>query len=177
MLNGADIRYANFVQNNYPYVANAFSKTLLKTKLMMRHSACWILAFLLVSLMGCSSSSTCIDEPESIRVYVNNEMSEYFEYEEEYQTVYSNLKCSLAGGVLETAVDEDYDFDKSRCIIFHYSEQQVLDVDSEGIDPVERIFDELVFCYSDPYQGEIILSLDGRLLSGTYRNKSDTWPL
>ena len=129
-----------------------------------------IIALLPVSLLlGCDAMEPSLEYPARIVTYLNGVESIYVMGEEGYSTLFDKVGGTCLDNVLERAVDEEIDFKEGEYIVFLYDELQSINRDFSGVDSVSRIYDELVFCFSGPYAGEVVLGLYGQYASGTYK--------
>ena len=110
-----------------------------------------------------------LEYPASIVAYSNGIESKYAMGEKGYSTLFGKVGGTRLDNLLERAVDEEINFKEGEYIVFLYDELQNTNRDFSDADSVSRIYDELVFCFSGPYAGEVVLGLDGQYASGTYK--------
>jgi len=89
----------------------------------------------------------------------------------DYEKAYDFLKGTRLDGVLETAVDQEVGLKDFDCIEFVYDDLQRIETGS-----ATREYDRLLFCFTGPYADEVVLGVDGRYVSGTYKLGTTAWP-
>ena len=131
----------------------------------------------LFSVTGCGSAGPPLDPPDSIVVYFGGVESRYAEGDCEYDAAFDSLKDTGLDTALETAVDPEMEttLKEGDCIEFVYGSPRRISVESQN-GSVVREYDRLLFCFTGSIAGEVLLGLDGRYLSGTYRMGTTTWP-
>ena len=129
------------------------------------------------SVTGCGSAGPPLDPPDSIVACSGGVEPRYAEGSREYDAAFDLLKGTRLGGVLETAVDPEMEtaLKEGDCIEFVYDNPRRIGVESQD-GSVVREYDRLLFCFTGPIAGEVVLGLDGRYLSGTYRMSATAWP-
>ena len=114
---------------------------------------------------------SALSRPECILVCTNGVESRYSEGDHDYEKAYDFLKGTRLDGVLETAVDQEVGLMDFDCIEFVYDDLQRIETGSATSE-----YDRLLFCFTGPYAGEVVLGVDGRYVSDTYKIGSTTWP-
>ena len=146
----------------------SFSNSIARAPLLAAALTALIAVF---SLVGCDGVTAVLPHPEYILVCTNGVESRYSEGDHDYEKAYDLLKGARLDGVLETAVDQEVgpkDFD---CMEFVYDDLQRIESDS-----ATRGYDRLLFCFTGPYEGEVVLGVDGRYVSGAYKMGATAWP-
>ncbi|MBQ9002624.1 MAG: hypothetical protein IJ087_12300 [Eggerthellaceae bacterium] len=145
-------------------------------------AVCFAAALLpcLAAAFGCASSDVTplLELPESIVVHSDGVESEYTEGEHEFVAAFNQLKSTAldSDNLLETAIDPEMELKEGRCIEFVYGNAQHTGEGSKGANSVIREYDRLLFFFSGPNAGEVVLGLDGRYMSGTYKTSATLWP-
>ena len=147
----------------------AFYNSIVRAPLL---AAAVLTAFIAVfSLVGCGGNTPALSRPEYILVCTNGVESRYSEGDHDYEKAYDLLKGTRLDGVLETAVDQEAGLKDFDCIEFVYDDLQRIESGSAA-----REYDRLLFCFAGPYAGEVVLGVDERYVSGTYKLGTTAWP-
>lgn len=136
--------------------------------------AVFMLAF---PLVGCETAGPSLDPPDSIVVYSDGAESRYTEGDREYGAAFDLLKGTRLDVVLETAIDPETEtaLKDGDCIELVYDAPQRISFESKG-SSAAREYDRLLFCFTGPVAGEVVMGLDGQYLSGTYEMGTTAWP-
>ena len=130
---------------------------------------------------GCtpSTAAPALERPESVTVRSGGVESEYAEGSREYETAFGLLKNVRLdkGNALATAIDPEMGLKECDYIEFAYASPQRTGGDSSEAGSAGREYDRLLFCFTGPVAGEVVLGLGGEYASGTYRIGSAAWPL
>jgi len=125
----------------------------------------------ILSLVGCDGNMPALSRPECILICTNGVESQCSEGDRDYEKAYDFLKGTRLDGVLETAVDQEVGLKDFGYIEFLYADLQRIESGS-----ATREYDRLLFCFTGPYAGEVVLGVGGQYVSGTYKMGSTTWP-
>ena len=145
-------------------------------------AVCLAAAMLLCLAMvcGCASptAASLLEQPESIVVYSDGAESEYIEGDHEFVAAFDRLKSTVLDpdNLLETAIDPEMKLKEGSSIEFVYCNPQRTGEGSEETNSVIREYDRLLFLFTGPNAGEVVLGLDGRYMSGTYKMDTLIWP-
>ncbi len=134
----------------------------------------------LAAACGCTSpaATPLLEPPERIVVHSDGVESEHAEGEHEFVAAFDQLKSTALDpeNLLETAIDPEMELKEGSCIEFVYGNTQRTGEGSKGTDSVIREYDRLLFCFTGPVAGEVVLGLDGQYMSGTYKMDATAWP-
>ena len=145
-------------------------------------AVCFVTALLLclASVCGCTSpaATPLLEPPVSIVVYSDGAELEYTEGDHEFVVAFGQLKSTVLNpdNLLETAIDPETKLKEGSWIEFVYGNTQRTGEGSKTTDSVIREYDRLLFCFAGPVAGEVVLGLDGRYMSGTYKMDAMAWP-
>ena len=103
-------------------------------------------------LVGCGGNRPALSRPEYMLVCTNGVESRYSEGDHDYEKAYDLLKGTRLDGVLATAVEQEAGLKDFDSIEFVYDDLQRIESDS-----ATREYDRLLFCFTGPYAGEVVL--------------------